>query len=126
MVNFTKTTYGLNKKSLYLAALVKILRKMKKTHFLTSACRYCRHYQPEGRRGGSCQILGVPVESSWKACVLAAPAFETTLTNIEKSLEDILYLETSLTLKSFPQASARLVDNCEQKTQSAAEKSPAI
>jgi hypothetical protein len=39
------------------------------------ACRHCRHYVPEGRRGGSCQILNVVVQSSWKACALAIPPF---------------------------------------------------
>lgn len=42
---------------------------------LTSACRYCRYYQPEGRRGGCCQLLGVPVQGSWKACTLSHPTF---------------------------------------------------
>jgi hypothetical protein len=42
---------------------------------LTSACRYCRFYQPEGMHGGQCQQLSVPVRSEWKACQLAMPAF---------------------------------------------------
>ena len=89
---------------------------MKETNFLTSACRYCRHYQPEGRRGGSCHILGVPVESSWEACALSSPAFETTLENLEKSLEDILHLEnslleTSLKLNSFSEVPERLTES---------------
>lgn len=50
----------------------------------TSVCRYCRFYQLEGRRGGSCQKLGVPVESNWKACTLAASPFKTTLTKLEE------------------------------------------
>ncbi len=41
----------------------------------TSACRHCRHYTPEGRRGGHCQRLSVPVLSQWQACSLAIPAF---------------------------------------------------
>jgi hypothetical protein len=67
---------------------------MENTHFLTSACRYCRYYQPEGRRGGMCQQLGVQVQSEWKACVLASPPFTTTWEN----LEEIVLLEHSLTL----------------------------
>ncbi len=63
---------------------------MNEINFSTSACRYCRFYEPEGRRGGSCQMLGVPVESSWKACAFASPPFETTL----KKLEDIFQLDT--------------------------------
>ncbi len=49
--------------------------EMKSQNFLTSACRYCRYYQPEGRRGGMCQQLGVQVQGSWKACALALPPF---------------------------------------------------
>ncbi len=77
---------------------------MKETNFLTSACRYCRSYKPEGRRGGSCQMLGVPVQSSWKACALASPAFETPL----KKLEDIFQLKTPIELKSEEKVSAKL------------------
>ncbi|WP_036480562.1 hypothetical protein [Myxosarcina sp. GI1] len=58
----------------------------------TSACRFCRYYKPVGRRGGSCQMLGVPVQSSWKACALATPPFETDFLQ----LEELLDLETSL------------------------------
>ena len=56
----------------------------------TSVCRYCRFYQLEGRRGGSCQKLGVPVESNWKACTLASSPFRTTA----KKLEEIFQLNT--------------------------------
>jgi len=73
---------------------------MKKMNLSTSVCRYCRFYEPEGRRGGSCQLLGVPVESSWKACSFASPPFETTL----KKLENIFQLETSISLESTERA----------------------
>ncbi|BAZ45935.1 hypothetical protein NIES4102_29630 [Chondrocystis sp. NIES-4102] len=69
---------------------------MKEINFSTSACRYCRFYKPEGRRGGSCQQLGVPVQGSWKACAFACHPFKTTL----KKLEDILHLENSISLES--------------------------
>jgi hypothetical protein len=89
---------------------------MKEINFSTSACRYCRFYKPEGRRGGSCQQLGVPVESSWKACAFASSPFETTL----KKLEDILYLETSISLQSAtkltPKTSEINVDHNYQST----------
>jgi hypothetical protein len=42
-----------------------------------SVCRYCRHYTPEGQRGGMCQMLSVAVKSEWKACSLAVPSFQT-------------------------------------------------
>jgi hypothetical protein len=32
------------------------------------ACRFCKHYSPEGRRGGVCQVLNVPVQGKWGAC----------------------------------------------------------
>ena len=64
---------------------------MKKANFSTSACRFCRFYEPEGRRGGSCKMLGVPVESSWSACSFAQPPFTSTL----EKLENIFQLPTS-------------------------------
>jgi len=64
---------------------------MKEIDFSTSACRHCRFYSPEGRRGGSCEMLGVPVQGSWKACAFASSPFETTLTK----LEHIFHLNTS-------------------------------
>ena len=60
------------------------------TDISTSVCRYCRFYEPEGRRGGSCQKLGVRVESQWKACTFAASPFKTTV----KKLEEIFQLNT--------------------------------
>ncbi|VEP17859.1 conserved hypothetical protein [Hyella patelloides LEGE 07179] len=81
---------------------------MKEKNFFNSACRHCRHYQPEGRRGGSCQQLGVSVDSSWKACILASAPFDdsinnldTTLTTLDTALitlEEIVQLETALSL----------------------------
>jgi hypothetical protein len=58
---------------------------MKPIKFLASACRYCRHYQPEGRRGGTCQQLGAPVQATWKACSLALPPFAPSWETLEDS-----------------------------------------
>ena len=69
---------------------------MSQINFSTSACRYCRFYEPHGRRGGDCRMLGVPVQSDWKACALASSPFKTTLTK----LENIFQLETSIPLSS--------------------------
>lgn len=49
----------------------------------TSACRHCRFYQPEGRRGGYCDQLGVPVRGGWKACSLAIPPFAPSWETVE-------------------------------------------
>jgi hypothetical protein len=56
---------------------------MKNIKYLTSACKYCRYYQPEGRRGGMCQQLGAPVQASWKACSLALPPFAPSWERLE-------------------------------------------
>lgn len=52
-------------------------------NFTTSACRCCRYFQPEGRRGGVCQQLSVPVRGSWKACSLASSPFAPSWGRIE-------------------------------------------
>lgn len=57
---------------------------MNAPNFLTSACRYCQCYKPEGRRGGMCQMLGIPVQSKWKACSLALPAFAPSWEDLER------------------------------------------
>ncbi len=56
---------------------------MNHSHCQTSACRYCRHFIPEGRRGGNCQQLGVTVQGRWKACSLALPAFAPSWEGLE-------------------------------------------
>jgi hypothetical protein len=71
------------------------LRTFMKTS-LTSACRHCRHYTPEGRRGGVCEQLSVPVQGTWKACSLAVSPFDPSWDNIE---ELSLWKETSVTLQ---------------------------
>ena len=48
---------------------------MKISNCSTSCCRHCQHYQIEGRRGGHCNLLSVPVRGEWSACSLAVPAF---------------------------------------------------
>jgi hypothetical protein len=63
---------------------------------LTSACGHCRHYTPEGRRGGVCALLGGFVQSHWKACSLAISPFGASWENIE---EIGLWQEQTLTLQ---------------------------
>jgi hypothetical protein len=43
-----------------------------------TSCRLCQHYNPEGRRGGLCGKLDIPVRSTWDACSLATHPFETS------------------------------------------------
>jgi hypothetical protein len=76
------------------------LRTFMKTS-LTSACRHCRHYTPEGRRGGNCQQLSVPVQSHWKACSLAVSPFGPSWENLEDLFDNtLLWQEQTLTLAS--------------------------
>lgn len=82
-----------------------------------STCRYCRHYQPEGRRGGQCDQLGVSVESNWKACALASHPF----TDNWENLEDIVILEHSLALNYSIVASSTEISNLQEM-----EENPAI
>lgn len=47
------------------------------------SCRFCQHYQMEGRRGGSCKTLNVPVQGSWAACPLAIRSFLPAASSVE-------------------------------------------
>ncbi|WP_448381688.1 hypothetical protein [Gloeomargarita sp.] len=53
------------------------------TDLSASACRYCRHYRPEGRRGGHCDLLGADVQGDWAACHLAVPPFAPSWERME-------------------------------------------
>lgn len=84
------------------APLFTALTPMYNKNFSASSCRLCSYYYPQGRRGGECQLLGVPVKGCWAACNLAtypfatAPSLESTL---EPTLEsNIVYLEQALSL----------------------------
>ncbi|MGB3401951.1 MAG: hypothetical protein WBA77_04610 [Microcoleaceae cyanobacterium] len=48
-----------------------------------SICQNCRHYQPQGRRGGVCQMFQTFVESQWESCTLAELPFVYYLNQIE-------------------------------------------
>ncbi|NEP34243.1 MULTISPECIES: hypothetical protein [Moorena] len=56
---------------------------MKTLNLPISSCRFCQYYQSEGRRGGMCQQLGVPVRASWKACAFAVPTFSSSSSSWE-------------------------------------------
>lgn len=81
---------------------------MKKSSFSDPKCRHCRFYEPEGRRGGCCQKLGVTVNGSWSACSLVCFPFsdildevDFTLDTVSKTLatlEEIVHLETALSI----------------------------
>jgi hypothetical protein len=60
---------------------------METENSLSSSCRYCRFYSPEGRRGGMCGQLGVPVQAKWKACCLALPPFVASWEGLEEILK---------------------------------------
>jgi hypothetical protein len=60
---------------------------MKDPVVLSLTCRYCQHYQPEGRRGGYCHRLEAMVDGQWQACSLAIPAFATAPEQLQPILE---------------------------------------
>ncbi|MCL1474955.1 hypothetical protein [Argonema antarcticum] len=69
---------------------------------VASACRSCRYYTPEGRRGGNCQQLSVPVRGSWTACSLALPPFAPSWEGVEDVLiwqKEMLMLQEVLPLE---------------------------
>ena len=67
---------------------------MSNQNCLTSACRYCRFYRPEGLHGGACSALSVSVQSDWKACQLALPAFATDWNN---NVEELAHRQAEVT-----------------------------
>lgn len=83
---------------------------MKTKNFLTSACRYCRYYNPEGRRGGICQQLGVLVQGKWQACSLAIPHFSPPWDDFD----EIMILEKSLSLDCSDTCSVVEASNSEE------------
>lgn len=93
-------------------------------NFTTSACRSCRccrYYQPEGRRGGVCQQLSVPVRGSWKACSLATSPFAPAWGRIEGIWkDDPLGIKESLAVNCSRSASEQ--DLPEEKSLLTAEK----
>jgi hypothetical protein len=56
---------------------------MKSAQCRVLSCSRCRFYAPEGRRGGQCSQLGVPVESRWAPCSLAVPVFAPPLVTMK-------------------------------------------
>ncbi|MEO0374829.1 MAG: hypothetical protein AAF329_09440 [Cyanobacteria bacterium P01_A01_bin.17] len=50
------------------------------------ACRHCKHFHHEGRRGGVCQRLDVHVRGGWKPCPLMIPSFAISWDQLEERL----------------------------------------
>jgi hypothetical protein len=88
-------------------ALEKVL-VMTNRDCLTSACRYCRFYQPEGLHGGACQQLGVNVRSEWKACQLALPAFANSWENAEELTHRQVEIPQLLRIEEHAQTNFRV------------------
>ena len=86
---------------------------------LTTACRYCRFYQPDGLHRGACGQLNVSVDSDWKACQLALPAFANTWENAEElthanwqpELPQVIHSEAQLNIVSLELSSSSLSVN---------------
>ncbi|MEM9004235.1 MAG: hypothetical protein AAGE59_12025 [Cyanobacteria bacterium P01_F01_bin.86] len=57
---------------------------MSSNQFGISCCQRCRFYTLEGRRGGHCSQLDVPVQGKWSACSLAAPVFIESIQSVTR------------------------------------------
>lgn len=57
---------------------------MKDAENIISSCRHCLFYETQGRRGGQCRQLGVPVQGCWKSCALAASPFASRWRDLER------------------------------------------
>lgn len=68
----------------------------------TSRCGLCRFYVHEGRRGGQCSQLDVPVDSSWKACSLAVSPFSTSVEAPTVSMSGITKWSTAKLVANSP------------------------
>ncbi len=87
---------------------------------LTSACKYCRYYNPEGRRGGVCQQLGAPVQGSWSACSLAVSPFAPSWEGFEEvwhMSETQTAIGSSLNPTALANVKASSTGNCKQPEQ---------
>ncbi|KAM3099964.1 hypothetical protein ACKFKG_01875 [Phormidesmis sp. 146-35] len=84
---------------------------MKSSDPLASACRHCRYYMPEGRRGGHCSQLSVSVRGSWAACSLARPVFAPTwdFTKIMMWKEELLPITSELTTADLRETNRPMV-----------------
>ncbi|WP_424101018.1 hypothetical protein [Moorena producens] len=79
---------------------------MKTLNSPISSCRFCQYYQSEGRRGGMCQQLGVPVRATWKACAFAMPTFSSSWEKLEEIWQDEqLMLTEELSVKCSEKSS---------------------
>jgi hypothetical protein len=77
---------------------------MKDPVVLSLTCRYCQHYQPEGRRGGHCHRLEAMVDGQWQACSLAIPAFAMAPEQLQPLLEtaEITTVSQPLSYVDYP------------------------
>jgi len=67
-----------------------------------SFCKHCKYYNYEGRRGGQCRLLDVPVRANWCACPLGVPITDilTTHSSSTPSATRCGLLEDALPVKS--------------------------
>lgn len=65
-------------------------------------CRHCKHFNPEGRRGGNCQLLGVLVRGSWQACSTSALAFSPAQSRLEKKVTQPEKLQIAQLIELIP------------------------
>ena len=67
-----------------------------------SSCRHCRHYAPEGRRGGHCDRLDALVHGHWTACHLGVPTFAPSWESLEELVTEPVTLISRGPASSLP------------------------
>ncbi len=58
---------------------------METSRLRVSSCQRCRYFAFEGRRGGHCEQLNVPVQGRWASCSLADPLFSGSIDTIAQA-----------------------------------------
>jgi hypothetical protein len=81
---------------------------METTQFGVSCCQRCRHFTLEGRRGGHCDQLNVPVQGRWSACPLAHPVFMGPMSTVTHS--EVAHWPDVLVLPRREKVMAEIVD----------------
>lgn len=60
-----------------------------------SACRHCRNYTPEGRRGGHCSQFNSLVKGHWTACQASLPPFAPSWETLGETIYPPVVIDSS-------------------------------
>jgi hypothetical protein len=80
----------------------------------SNSCKFCSHYQPEGRRDGHCGKLQVSVGGNWQSCSLMELAFNSGDRFLSTSLESEFRLIATDTEKQLTPNSGNSAQNSDR------------